>query len=226
MGFRLGDLAPDFEAETTHGNIKFYDWAGSSWVVLFSHPDDFTPVCTTELGETARRQPEFAKRNVKLIGLSANDVSSHQAWIKDINEVASEKYGSAISLEFPIIGDKDRKIATTYDMLDALDKTNVDAKGMPFTVRTVFIIDPNHVIRTLISYPASTGRNFDEIIRVVDSLQLGDKYRVTTPVNWKQGDRVIIHPSVKGDETEKLFPGYETVKPYLRFTEDPSTTLA
>jgi len=151
--------------------------------------------------------------------LSANDVSSHEKWIADINEI------SGTDLKFPIIGDKDRKVATTYDMLDALDKTNVDAKGLPFTVRTVFVIDPKHVIRTTISYPASTGRNFNELLRVIDSLQLGDKYRVTTPVDWKQGENVIVHPSVKsGEEAEKLFPGYKTVKPYLRFTKDPSTT--
>jgi len=218
MGLRLGDIAPDFEAETTHGEIKFHEWAGDSWVIFFSHPDDFTPVCTTELGRASQLEPEFAKRGVKLIGLSANDVSSHKAWINDINEIAGTE------LKFPIIGDKERKIATTYDMLDALDKTNVDAKGLPFTVRTVFIIDPKHIIRTTISYPASTGRNFTELLRVIDSLQVGDKYRVTTPVDWKRGEDVIVHPSVKsGPEAESLFPGYKTVKPYLRFTKDPST---
>jgi len=224
---RLGSTAPDFTAETTVGTINFHEWQGDSWVVLFSHPDDFTPVCTTELGRTAQLAPEFARRNVKLIGLSANDVASHHAWIKDVEEVASAKYAQDVSLDFPIIGDKDREVATTYDMLDALDKTNVDAKGMPFTVRTVFIIDPNHIIRTLISYPASTGRNFAEIIRVIDSLQIGDKYRVTTPVDWTRGEDVIVHPSVKsGEEAEKLFPGYKTVKPYLRFAKDPSTTTS
>ncbi|KAI5452771.1 peroxiredoxin 1 [Naganishia albida] len=218
---RLGSTAPDFEAETTHGKIKFHDWAGDSWVVLFSHPDDFTPVCTTELGAASVNQGEFDKRGVKLIGLSANDVSSHNDWIKDINEISGGE------LKFPIIGDKDRSVSTTYDMLDYQDATNVDAKGMPFTVRTVFIIDPAKKIRLTLAYPASTGRNFAEILRVIDSLQLGDKHRITTPVNWQPGQKVIVHPSVKsGEEAEKLFPGYETVKPYLRFAEDPSTRTA
>lgn len=168
----------------------------------------------------ARKEPEFKKRGVKVIGLSANDIASHDAWIKDINEVGKT------SVNFPIIGDKDRKVSTEYDMLDALDPTNVDAKGIPFTVRDVFVIDPKKVIRLKISYPASTGRHFDEILRVIDSLQIGDKYRVTTPVNWQKGDKVIVHPSVQGAEAEKLFPGYETVKPYLRFTKDPSATSA
>ncbi|CED82327.1 cysteine peroxiredoxin [Phaffia rhodozyma] len=211
---RLGSSAPDFEAETTQGNIKFSEWSKGSWVVLFSHPDDFTPVCTTELGEVAKLYPEFEKRGVKVIGLSANDIASHDAWIKDINEVGNT------SVTFPIIGDKDRKIATEYDMLDALDATNVDAKGLPFTVRTVFVIDPKGIIRLLISYPASTGRHFGEILRTIDSLQLGDKHRITTPVNWKRGDPAIIHPSVSNDEAQKLFPGFKTVKPYLRFTSE------
>jgi len=213
---RLGSKAPDFVAETTEGEIKFHEWLGDSWAILFSHPDDFTPVCTTELGEVARKAPEFAKRGVKVIGLSANDVSSHFAWIKDIEEV-----GAAIAptkVAFPIIGDKDRKISTLYDMLDYQDATNVDAKGIPFTVRTVFVIDPKKIIRLTISYPAQTGRNFDEILRVIDSLQTGDKYRVTTPVNWKPNDPVIVHPSVTNDEAAKLFPEYTSVKPYLRTT--------
>lgn len=219
-GLRLGSIAPNFTAETTHGVLNFHEYLGDSWGILFSHPDDFTPVCTTELGEVARKEAEFKARGVKVIGLSANDVQSHDAWIKDINEVGKTQ------VNFPIIGDKDRKVSTEYDMLDALDPTNVDAKGMPFTVRDVFVIDPKKVIRLKISYPASTGRHFDEILRVIDSLQIGDKYRVTTPVNWQKGDKVIVHPSVQGAEAEKLFPGYETVKPYLRFTKDPSASSA
>lgn len=173
-------------------------------------------VCTTELGEVARLKPEFDKRGVKVIGLSANDIASHDRWIKDINELSGSQ------VQFPIIGDKDRKVATEYDMLDALDATNVDAKGMPFTVRTVFVIDPKGIIRLLLSYPASTGRHFQEILRVIDSLQIGDKHRVTTPVNWQKGDKVIIHPSVQGDDVNRLFPDAEIVKPYLRFTKAPA----
>jgi len=216
---RLGAIAPDFEAQTTQGPIKFHDWIGDSWAVLFSHPADFTPVCTTELGEVARRQPDFQQRGVKVIGVSANDLTSHEQWIKDINEV-----GSAIAptdVQFPIIADADRRISTLYDMLDAVDPTNVDAKGIPFTVRTVFVIDPKKVIRLTISYPAQTGRSFDEIIRVIDSLQLGDKHRITTPVNWKKGDDVIVHPGVSNDEAKTLFPNFKTIKPYLRTTEFP-----
>ncbi|KZW03993.1 cysteine peroxiredoxin [Exidia glandulosa HHB12029] len=214
---RLGSIAPDFEAQTTHGPIKFHEWLGSSWGILFSHPDDFTPVCTTELGEVARKAPEFEKRGVKVIGLSANDLTAHEAWIKDIEEVGASIGPTKVG--FPIIADKDRKISTLYDMLDYQDATNVDAKGIPFTVRTVFVIDPKKVIRLTISYPAQTGRNFDEILRVVDSLQLGDKNRITTPVNWQKNDPVIIHPGVSNNEAAKLFPGYKTIKPYLRTTE-------
>ncbi|PWN27644.1 putative thioredoxin peroxidase [Jaminaea rosea] len=212
---RLGSIAPNFQAETTLGSIDFHQWLDNSWAILFSHPDDFTPVCTTELGEVSKLAPEFQKRNVKVIGLSANDINSHDKWIKDINEL------SKTTLKFPIIGDKDRKVATEYDMLDALDPTNVDAKGIPFTVRTVFVIDPKRVIRLKIEYPASTGRHFTEILRVIDSLQIGDKYRVTTPVNWQKGEKVIIHPSVQGEEVAKLFPEHEVVKPYLRFAPYP-----
>ncbi|THH12316.1 hypothetical protein EW145_g25 [Phellinidium pouzarii] len=201
---RLGSIAPDFEAQTTAGPIKFHNWIGDSWAILFSHPGDFTPVCTTELAEVARRAPDFEKRGVKVIGISVNRLADHEAWVKDINE-----YGAKVGptdVQFPIIADPDRKISTLYDMLDALDPTNRDSKGLPFTVRTVFVIDPRKVIRLTISYPASTGRNFDEIIRVVDSLQLGDKYRITTPVNWKRGEDVIVHPSVSNEEAKTLFP--------------------
>ncbi|KAG0319210.1 hypothetical protein BGZ99_005249 [Dissophora globulifera] len=213
---RLGSIAPNFNAETTKGPINFHEFIGSSWVVLFSHPADFTPVCTTELGAVARLQSKFEDRNVKVIGLSANGLESHEGWIKDINEV------NDVDLKFPIIADDDRKISALYDMLDYQDITNVDQKGIPFTVRSVFVIDPKKVIRLTLSYPASTGRNFDEILRVVDSLQLGDKNRITTPADWKKGDKVIVHPSVSNDEAEKLFPGFETVKPYLRFATLPT----
>ncbi|KAJ9097508.1 hypothetical protein QFC20_006165 [Naganishia adeliensis] len=192
-----------------------------SRLVVSPKQDDFTPVCTTELGAASVNQGEFDKRGVKLIGLSANDVSSHNDWIKDINEISGGE------LKFPIIGDKDRSVSTTYDMLDYQDVSNVDAKGMPFTVRTVFIIDPAKKIRLTLAYPASTGRNFAEILRVIDSLQLGDKHRITTPVNWQPGEKVIVHPSAKsGEEAEKLLSGYETVKPYLRFAADPSAKSA
>ncbi|KIJ70184.1 hypothetical protein HYDPIDRAFT_121695 [Hydnomerulius pinastri MD-312] len=214
---RLGSIAPDFQAETTAGNINFHDWIGDSWAILFSHPGDFTPVCTTELGEVARRADDFAKRNVKIIGISANGLHDHKAWVEDINEYGA-KYGPT-DVKFPIIADEDRKISTLYDMLDEQDATNRDAKGLPFTIRTVFVIDPKKVIRLTIAYPAATGRNFDEILRVIDSLQLGDKYRVTTPVNWKKGDDVIVHPSVKNDEAKVLFPEVTFHKqPYLRTT--------
>ncbi|KAG0344613.1 hypothetical protein BG004_004300 [Podila humilis] len=212
---RLGSIAPDFVAETTQGRIKFHDFIGNSWVILFSHPADFTPVCTTELGAVARLQDEFERRNVKVIGLSANDLKSHDKWIDDINEVNNVK------LKFPIIADENREISALYDMLDYQDLTNIDAKGIPFTVRSVFIIDPKKTIRLTLSYPASTGRNFDEILRVVDSLQIGDKNRITTPADWKNGDDVIVHPSVSNEEAKTLFPGFRTVKPYLRFTTQP-----
>ncbi|KAI0723457.1 cysteine peroxiredoxin [Earliella scabrosa] len=216
MGLRLGDIAPDFEAPTTKGTIKFHEWIGNSWAILFSHPGDFTPVCTTELAEVARRAPDFEKRNVKLIGLSANGLADHEKWVTDINDWGS-KFGPT-DVQFPIIADEDRKISTLYDMLDYQDATNRDNKGLPFTIRTVFIIDPKKVIRLTLSYPASTGRNFDEILRVVDSLQIGDKYRVTTPVNWKKGDDVIVHPSVSNEEAKTLFPDFTIHKPYLRTT--------
>ncbi|KAI0775414.1 cysteine peroxiredoxin [Irpex lacteus] len=213
---RLGNIAPDFEAETTQGPIKFHEWIGNSWAVLFSHPGDFTPVCTTELAEVARRAPDFAARNVKVIGISANGLKEHHQWVKDIEEWGGKV--SPVDVAFPIIADEDRKISTLYDMLDEQDATNRDAKGLPFTIRTVFVIDPKKTIRLLIAYPASTGRNFDEIIRVIDSLQIGDKYRVTTPVNWNKGDDVIVHPSVSNEEAKTLFPQHTVHKPYLRTT--------
>lgn len=195
--------------------MHFHEWIGDAWAILFSHPDDFTPVCTTELAEVARLAPEFARRGVKVIGLSANDVASHRAWIDDINDIGGTP------LRFPIIGDPDRTVATLYDMLDALDPTNRDAAGMPFTVRDVFVIDPKKLIRLKLSYPASTGRHFPEILRAIDSLQLGDAHRVTTPANWQPGDEVIVHPTVADAEAAQLFPGFRTVRPYLRYTPDP-----
>ncbi|KAI0536082.1 mitochondrial peroxiredoxin PRX1 [Xylaria digitata] len=213
---RLGTVAPNFKAETTNGPIDFHEFVGNNWVVFFSHPEDFTPVCTTELGAFAKLEPEFTKRGVKLIGLSANTLGSHEGWIKDIDEVTGGK------VSFPIIADKERKVAYLYDMIDYQDTTNVDEKGIAFTIRSVFIIDPSKKIRTILSYPASTGRNSAEVLRIVDSLQTGDKHKVTTPINWVPGDDVIVAPSVKNEQAEQLFPGFRTVKPYLRFTTLPS----
>jgi len=209
---RLGDIAPDFKADTTRGPISFHEWIGDSWAILFSHPADYTPVCTTELAEVARRQADFAKRNVKLIGLSVDDIQSHQGWIQDINEVGNVKF------DIPIIADDARKVSTLYGMLDqkANDPTNVTPSGLPLTVRSVFIIDPKKKIRLIITYPASCGRSFDEILRVVDSLQLTDRQPVATPVNWTPGDDVIIHVAVSDEDAQKKFPGYKTHKPYLR----------
>lgn len=209
---RLGSKAPNFQSETSNGPIDFYEFAGDSWVVLFSHPDDFTPVCTTELGAFAKLEPEFTKRGAKLLGLSANEPNSHRAWIKDINEL------SKTNLTFPIVADPLRKVAHLYDMIDYQDATNVDDKGVQFTIRSVFIIDPKKTIRLIISYPASTGRNTAEVLRVLDSLQLGDKNRVTTPINWIPGQDVIVHPSVSNEEAATLFPKFKVIKPYLRFT--------
>ncbi|KAH0548010.1 peroxiredoxin 1, partial [Trichoglossum hirsutum] len=193
---RLGSIAPNFDADTTNGRINFHEYIGDNWVVLFSHPEDYTPVCTTELGAFAKSEPEFTKRGVKLIGLSANTIESHSGWIKDINELYDT------NLTFPIIADKERKVAFLYDMLDYQDTTNVDSKGIAFTIRSVFVIDPKKTIRLILSYPASTGRNSAELLRVVDSLQTGDKQRVTTPINWVPGDDAIVHPSVNNDQAK------------------------
>ncbi|KAK3320360.1 thioredoxin-like protein [Cercophora scortea] len=212
---RLGSIAPNFQADTTKGPIDLHEYIGDNWVVFFSHPEDYTPVCTTELGEMARLEPEFAKRGVKLLGLSANTLGSHEGWIQDIKEVT----GSQVN--FPIVADKARTVAYLYDMIDQQDTTNVDEKGIAFTIRSVFIIDPKKTIRTILSYPASTGRNSAEILRIVDSLQTGDKNKITTPVNWVPGDDVIVHPGVKGEEATRLFPNLRAVKPYLRFTALP-----
>jgi alkyl hydroperoxide reductase subunit AhpC len=212
---RLGSIAPNFKADTTNGPIDFHEFIGENWVVLFSHPEDYTPVCTTELGEMARLEPAFAKRGVKLIGLSANTLQSHEGWINDIKEVTGSQ------VKFPIIGDKERKVAYLYDMIDYQDTTNVDSKGIAFTIRSVFVIDPKKTIRTILSYPASTGRNSAEILRIVDSLQTGDKHKVTTPINWTPGDDVIVHPSIKTEQAKEIFPNVRVVKPYLRFTTLP-----
>jgi alkyl hydroperoxide reductase subunit AhpC len=208
---QLGDIAPDFTAETTEGKISFHEWAGNNWVVFFSHPKDFTPVCTTELGETARKGPEFKKRGVKVLALSVDGVQSHKDWTGDINET------QACTVNFPIVADPDRKVAQLYGMIHpkALDS---------FTVRTVFIIDPNKKVRLMMIYPAATGRNFDEILRVIDSLQLTDRASVATPANWKQGGDVIISPALKDPEVLKQkFPqGWKELKPYLRITKVPN----
>ena len=210
MALQLGDTAPDFEAQTTAGPIKFHEWLGNSWGVLFSHPKDFTPVCTTELGYTEKLVPEFAKRGVKVIGLSVDAVDDHRRWLDDIEAT------QAARPNFPIIADVDRKVSTAYGMIHPkADQT--------FTVRSVFIIDPAKKVRATITYPASTGRNFDEILRLVDSIQLTDKHKVATPVNWQQGGDVIIAPSLTNDDAAKLFPnGWKELRPYLRVVAQPN----
>ena len=207
---RLGDIAPDFEAETSQGKIKFHEWIGDSWCILFSHPADFTPVCTTELGTVANYYPEFQKRNVKVIALSVDGVDSHMEWIKDINETQNTV------VNFPIIADEDKRVAELYDMMHPNASES-------FTVRSVFIIGPDKKIKLTLTYPASTGRNFDELLRVIDSLQLTANYSVATPANWKDGDRVVISPSIKDEDIAAKFPkGYERIKPYLRMTPQPN----
>lgn len=208
---RLGDTAPDFTQDSTAGPIRFHEWAGNAWVVLFSHPADFTPVCTTELGMTAKLKDDFAKRNVKAIAVSVDPLDSHQGWVNDINETQN------CSVQFPILADPDKKVATLYDMIHPNSLANA-------TVRSVFIIDPKKTIRATITYPASTGRNFDEILRVIDSLQLTDSHKVATPVNWKPGDDVVIAPSITDPkELAERFPkGYRALRPYLRLTPQPN----
>jgi len=209
MPVRLGDIAPDFVAESTAGTIHFHDWLGDSWGVLFSHPKDFTPVCTTELGYVAKIKPEFDKRNVKVIGLSVDSVDSHVKWESDI----AETQGTAVN--FPMIGDSDRAVSNLYDMIHPNANDTL-------TVRSVFIIGPDKKVKLSITYPASTGRNFDEILRVIDSLQLTAKYKVATPANWQNNQDVIIGASVTDDEAKTLFPnGWKTVKPYLRVLPQP-----
>ncbi len=210
MTIRLGDTAPDFAADTTQGPIQFHDWIGDSWCILFSHPKDYTPVCTTELGYMAKIGPEFEKRNVKVLGLSVDSVDDHQGWLSDIEET------QGATVTYPLIADPDRKVAGLYDMIHP----NADDT---FTVRSVFVIDPAKKVRLMITYPASAGRNFDEILRTIDSLQLTDNHKVATPVNWKHGEDVIIVPTLPNDEADKLFPkGYKQLKPYLRVTPQPN----
>lgn len=209
MSLRLGDVAPDFSAQSSVGEINFYDYLGNSWGVLFSHPADYTPVCTTELGRTALLKEEFAKRNVKVLALSVDGVESHKGWISDINETQS------CTVDFPIIADEDKKVASLYDMIhpNASDKT---------TVRSLFIIGPDKKVKLTITYPASTGRNFHEVLRVIDSLQLTANHSVATPANWQHGDDVIVVPAVSTEDAIQKFPkGVKVVKPYLRYTPQP-----
>jgi len=211
MALQLGDTAPDFQADSTAGLISFHQWLGDQWGVLFSHPRDFTPVCTTELGYVARLAPDFERRGVKAIGLSVDPVDSHRGWVADIKETQ----GHAVN--FPIIADPDRKVANLYGMIHP-------AHDEVHTVRTVFVIDPKKKVRLFITYPQTAGRNFDEILRVIDSLQLTDRHRVATPVNWKPGDDVIILPSVSDDDAKKKFPnGWKAPKPYLRIVPQPGS---
>ncbi|MFN8140101.1 MAG: peroxiredoxin [Fimbriimonadales bacterium] len=212
MALQLGDTVPDFSQDSTNGPISLYEYGGNSWVILFSHPKDFTPVCTTELGAVAKLKPEFDKRNVKVLGLSVDTLESHKGWIGDIKDT------QGVELNFPLIADHDRKVANLYGMIHP----NVDNV---FTVRSVFIIDPDKKLRLTLTYPAPTGRNFNEILRVVDALQLTDKNKVATPVNWNQGGDVIILPSVSNEDAKAMFPdGWDEQKPYLRVVKQPTST--
>ncbi len=210
MSLRLGDLAPNFKANTSEGEIDFYEYLGDSWGVLFSHPADYTPVCTTELGKTASLKSEFDKRNVKVVALSVDSVESHKGWIKDINETQN------VEVNFPIIGDENREIALAYDMIHP-------NASLTATVRSLFIIAPDKTIKLIITYPASTGRNFQEILRVIDSLQLTANYSVATPADWKDGEQVVVVPAIKTEDIPAKFPkGFVQVKPYLRLTPQPN----
>ena len=210
MSLRLGDIAPNFQAKTTAGDIDFYEFLGNGWGILFSHPADYTPVCTTELGKTALLQGEFAKRNVKVLAVSVDTIDHHNGWVKDINETQN------CSVEFPIIADPERNVATLYDMIHPNASEN-------FTVRSLFVIGPDKKVKLMITYPASTGRNFYEILRVVDSLQLTSGYSVATPADWKHGEDVIVVPAVSTEDAIKKFPkGVQVVKPYLRYTPQPN----
>jgi alkyl hydroperoxide reductase subunit AhpC len=210
MSLLLGDVVPDFEQDSSEGKISFHEWAGDSWVVLFSHPADYTPVCTTELGMVSKLKPEFDKRNVKVIALSVDDVESHMGWIKDIEETQKT------SVNYPILADADKKVSNLYEMIHPSANANV-------TVRSVFVIDPQKKLRLTITYPPATGRNFDEILRVIDALQLTDNYSVATPVNWKDGDDCVVVPSIPTEEAKQKFPkGVTEVKPYLRMTPQPN----
>lgn len=206
MALHLGDIAPDFEIDTTQGRIRFHEWIGDSWCFFFSHPADFTPVCTTEMGRTAQLADEFAKRNTKPLGLSTDTVEEHNKWIEDVNATQNT------TLEFPIVADPDRKISTLYDMIHP-------GESDTSAVRSVFIIDPKKKIRLIMTYPMQVGRNFDEILRVIDALQLGDEHRIATPADWKKGGAVIIPPSISNEEAKKIFPqGWDEVRSYLRIT--------
>lgn len=211
MAIRLGDTAPDFTAETTDGAVQFHEWIGNSWAVLFSHPKDFTPVCTTELGEVARLKSEFDRRNVKVIGLSVDPLESHKGWVGDIAETQGH------ALNFPLIADPDRNVSQLYDMIHPNASDN-------FTVRSVFVIGPDKKVKLTITYPASTGRNFEEILRVIDSLQLTANHQVATPVNWRHGDDCIIVPALSDEQAKEKFPeGWKTLKPYLRIVKQPGS---
>jgi thioredoxin-dependent peroxiredoxin len=209
MAIRLGDEAPDFTADTTEGQLSFHDWKGDSWAVLFSHPKDFTPVCTTELGEVAKLKGEFDRRDVKVIGLSVSPLNDHEQWAADIAET------QGAPLNFPVIADPDRKVSDLYDMVHpAADDTA--------TVRSVFVVGPDNTVKLTLTYPAATGRNFDELLRVIDSLQLTAKEQLATPVNWTKGDRVIVTPAVPDEEAQERFENFEAKKPYLRYVDDPT----
>jgi thioredoxin-dependent peroxiredoxin len=212
MALQLGDIAPDFTQKSSAGDINFHEWAGDSWVVLFSHPADYTPVCTTELGTVAKYRAEFEKRNVKTVALSVDGVESHMGWIGDINET------QGTSVDYPIIADEDKKVSELYGMIHPGSST-----GNTLTVRSVFVIDPAKKIRLMITYPASTGRNFDELLRVIDSLQLTDYHKVATPANWQDGDDCVVVPSISTEDAKTQFPkGVTEVKPYLRMTPQPN----
>ncbi len=219
MSLRINDQAPNFQAETTQGRIDFHEWIGDGWAVLFSHPKDFTPVCTTELGYMAKIQPEFEKRNTKIIGLSIDPTADHDKWLQDVVDVG----GSPVN--YPVIADTDLNVGKLYDMFPADESGTAEGRTAMTnaTVRSVFVIGPDKNIKLMITYPMTTGRNFDEILRVIDSMQLTAKHRVATPVNWKQGEDVIIVPAVSNEEAEKIYPdGWETVKPYLRKVKQPA----
>ena len=218
MSLRINDQAPNFQVETTHGAIDFHEWIGDSWAVLFSHPKDFTPVCTTELGYLAQMQPEFENRNAKIIGLSIDPVDDHHKWILDVEEVGNAKVG------YPVIADTDLNVSKLYNMFPADETGSAEGRTAMTnaTVRSVFVIGPDKNIKLMITYPMTTGRNFDEILRVIDSMQLTAKHKVATPVNWNQGDDVIIVPAVSNEDAKQMFPeGWDTVKPYLRKVKQP-----
>jgi alkyl hydroperoxide reductase subunit AhpC len=218
MSLRIGDDAPDFTAETTQGQIRFHDWIGDSWAILFSHPKDFTPVCTTELGYMARLKPEFDRRNTKVIGLSIDPVTDHGRWAKDIEET------QGFAPNYPIIGDADLTVARLYDMIHPNATAKVEGRTAAdnATIRSVFVIGPDKKVKLILTYPMSTGRNFDEVLRVLDSLQLTSKHQVATPVNWKPGEDVIIPPTVTDEQAKQKYPdGYKTLKPYLRTVQQP-----